>query len=118
MRATLLLAIVPALYLSTVQAHEGGATCDASAAKQPQIEAARGKLKAKPKSTGLRTNLAAQLIELGCYDEAVHLLEDGVKLSPNDRNLQTRLKTARSFIGEREYLDQQAGTRATDAEVS
>jgi tetratricopeptide (TPR) repeat protein len=61
--------------------------------------------------------LADKLIGIGCYDEAVHILEDGSKLFPSDRSLQARLRTARSFVGEREYLDKQVdGTAAmTDA---
>src|SRR5262245_58599313 len=86
------------------QAHDGAASCNNEAAKQPAFESARAEVKQKPKSPGVRIDLADRLLGIGCYDEAVHLLEDGVKLLPNDRNLQTKLKTAKSFIEEREQL--------------
>jgi predicted Zn-dependent protease len=85
--------------------HENTLNCDPAAAKKPAIERARNDVKEKPKSIGARTDLTDLLVGVGCYDEAVHVLEDGLKLSPDDKTLQSHLRTARSFIGERKYLE-------------
>jgi predicted Zn-dependent protease len=100
----------------TAWAHETKLNCTAAAAAQPAIESARTELGQKPKNAALRSSFADNLIGIGCYDEAVHVLEDGLKLDPSDKKLETRLKTARSFIGEREYLDKQPAKSASGAE--
>jgi len=96
-----------ALLHGSAWAHENALNCNSVAAKQPSIEGARAELQQKPKSVSVRMSLSDLLVGIGCYDEAVHVLEDGVKLYPSDRSLHTRLRTARSFIGEQQYLDKQ-----------
>src|SRR5689334_19535501 len=103
MRAHTLALLVPLLYVTAAWSHEGGPSCDSKAAQQPAIADARDALKQKPRSLAVRMNLADRLIDSGCYDEAVHVLEDGAQIFPSERNLQTRLRTARSFIKEREF---------------
>jgi tetratricopeptide (TPR) repeat protein len=112
-------AMLAMLYVGTALGHENTLACDAAAAGKPAIEAARNELKQKPKSVGTRTDLSDLLVGVGCYDEAVHVLEDGLKLIPNERTFQARLRTARSFIGEREYLEKvpALGTETSAATV-
>lgn len=108
MRTSLMAALLPMmLCASHAWSHDTTPSCGSAGAKQPSIDGARTELKHKPNSLSLRMRLADKLIDVGCYDEAVYVLEDGAMLYPADRDLQSRLKTARSFIGEREYLGKQ-----------
>lgn len=117
-RSTQLTLIAGALLFSSgAWAHDGAASCKSDVAKQPAFEKARAEVRQKPRSVGTRTDLADALLEIGCYDEAVHLLEDGVKLLPNDRNLQTRLKTAKSYVEEREHQDNNASAPVVASEA-
>src|SRR5215471_8215641 len=107
MNSRLLLGLFALICIPDAWAHEGGPSCDSAAAKLPAIESARAELKQNSRSITVRTSLADQLIDIGCYDEAVHVLENGARLFPGDRNLATRLRTAKSFVGEREFLAKQ-----------
>jgi len=100
-----------AIWSASASAHDGAPTCDAAAANQPAFERARDDLKKNPRAVDTRVDLSDRLIDAGCYDEAVHLLEDGLKVTPNDRTLDTRLRTARSFVSEREYLNSHPVTK-------
>jgi predicted Zn-dependent protease len=117
MRASVFqLTIITMLFAGNAWSHDNAQACGTTAANSPALEAARSELKERPKSVPVRVDLADKLVGVGCYDEAVHTLEDGLKLFPNDRHLQTKLRTAKSFIGEREYLDKQPVAAAgTDA---
>jgi len=96
----------------TARAHDEQSSCEAPAAKSPAIESARADLKRKPKSTSVHMSLADKLIDIGCYDEAVRVLEEGEKLSPADQALQSRLRMARSFVGERDFVSKQPAVAA------
>lgn len=109
--------LLATLYAADASAHDGARNCDAATLAQPSIERARAELKQRPRTTSARLTLADLLIEASCYDDAVHFLEEGVELSPNDRTLQTRLRTARSFIGEREYLQSHPATKGDTSEA-
>jgi tetratricopeptide (TPR) repeat protein len=87
-------------------AHEQGkeGACAASA-QQPAIVSARESLQRTPDALKVRLGLTDLLIDVGCYDEAVHVLEDGAKIHAGNQELQTRLRTARSFINERQFFD-------------
>ena len=91
---------------SVARAHEQGkeGACAASA-QQPAIASARESLQRTPDALKVRLGLADLLIDADCYDEAVHVLEDGTRIHAGNQELATRLRTARSFINERQFFD-------------
>jgi len=111
------IAAAAVLFASAAWPHDHAHGCEAAASKEPALEAARAEVKQKPRASNLRAGLADRLIAIGCYDEAVIVLEEGLKFEPGDRGLQTRLRTARSFIGEREFLKQQPAPAAVVSEA-
>ena len=92
--------------VGVVSAHEQPkeGACEASA-RQPAIVSARESLQRTPDALKVRLGLADLLIDAGCYDEAVHVLEDGTAIHARNEELQTRLRTARSLISERQFFD-------------
>jgi tetratricopeptide (TPR) repeat protein len=90
----------------SAHAHESGkeGACAAST-QRPAIVSARESLQRAPDALKVRLGLADLLIEADCYDEAVHVLEDGSKLHEGNQELATRLRRARSFINERQFFD-------------
>ncbi len=92
--------------VGAVSAHEQPkeGACEASA-RQPAIVSARESLQRTPDALKVRFGLADLLIDAGCYDEAVHVLEDGTAIHARNEELQKRLRTARSLISERQFFD-------------
>ena len=88
-----------------LQAHEQAkeGACAASA-QQPAIVKARETLQKTPDALKARLNLADLLIDAACFEDAVHVLEDGDSYHPRSDELQTRLRTARSLISERQFF--------------
>jgi tetratricopeptide (TPR) repeat protein len=84
------------------QAKEGAC---AAAPQQPAIVKARESLQRTPDALKVRLGLADLLVEATCYEEAVHVLEDGVTIHARSEELQVRLRTARSLISERQFFD-------------
>lgn len=77
----------------------------AAASQQPEIATAREALRRAPDELKVRFGLADLLIDATCYDEAVHVLEDGVAIHARNDELQKRLRTARSLISERQFFE-------------
>ncbi len=102
------LAVVLCLFAGTgvVRAHDHAkdGACAASA-NQPALLSAREALQGTPDALKIRLGLADLLIEAGCYEEAVHVLDDGVAMHARSEELQRRLRTARSLISERQFFD-------------
>ncbi len=92
--------------VSAVSAHEDGkeGACESSAQKSA-IVSARGSLQQTPDALKVRLELADLLIDANCYEEAVHVLEDGTAIHARSDELQKRLRTARSFISERQFFE-------------
>lgn len=106
-----------ALLAAGASAHDGAPNCDPATAAQPAFERARAELRQSPRALDVRIELSDRLIDAGCYDDAVHVLEDGLKAMPNDRTLDARLRTARSFVSEREYLRSHPVTKSDMGEA-
>ena len=108
--ATALRALAASLCLfggvGIVRAHEQPkeGAC-AEAAQQPAIISAREVLQRSPDSLKARLALADLLIDGTCYDDAVHVLEDGTAIHPRNDELQKRLRTARSLVSERQFFE-------------
>jgi tetratricopeptide (TPR) repeat protein len=77
----------------------------AAAADKPALTSAREALQRTPDALKVRLGLADLLIDAGCYEEAVHVLEDGTAMQARSDELQKRLRTARSLISERQFFD-------------
>jgi tetratricopeptide (TPR) repeat protein len=77
----------------------------ASAARQAEVVAARTELKEAPASLAASIKLTDLLLNAGCYDEAVSVLEASETLHPHNSELQYRLNRARSMVRENVYFE-------------
>jgi tetratricopeptide (TPR) repeat protein len=101
--AALLLLTLPASSRVAVAASEG--TCVNGGQQNPDIAAAKTALQRSPTQIGKRMELANLLEKAGCYDEAVHLLEEGQKYNPFSPTLLFSLRRARDMVKEEQYLE-------------
>jgi tetratricopeptide (TPR) repeat protein len=93
------------LFAAAAHANEPGDTrCPSSVLQRPDIVAARMSLDASPLVPARRVSLTDLLVQAGCYDEAIHILEDGEALNPRNVLLQSRLSQARSMVREKQYF--------------
>ncbi len=79
--------------------------CVHGGAQNPDIAAGRAALQRAPTMLGKRIEVANALQKAGCYDVAVHLLEDGQKYNPLSPILQLSLRRARNMVSEEHYLE-------------
>ncbi len=63
----------------------------------------------------LRLALADALIELRRYGEAVEVLEAGMKLNPNNKELNRKLTTAREYLEEQHWIQKRGPYPGDDA---
>jgi tetratricopeptide (TPR) repeat protein len=73
--------------------------------QNPDIAAGKAALQRSPIQLGKRLELANLLEKEGCYDEAVHLLEEGQKYNPYNPTLAFSLRRARNRVKEEHYLE-------------
>jgi tetratricopeptide (TPR) repeat protein len=101
-----LAAVLFLLAVSVADAHEQAkeGACAASSQK-PAIVSARESLQQTPDALKVRLGLADLLIDAACYEEAVHVLEDGTAIHVRNEELQRKLRTARSLISERQFFE-------------
>jgi tetratricopeptide (TPR) repeat protein len=85
-------------------AHDGKSSCEVSD-QQASLASARQSLERSPRDLQARLALADGLVKASCYEEAVHVLQDGEPLHPRNQQLQTQLQTARSLIKERQFFE-------------
>jgi tetratricopeptide (TPR) repeat protein len=78
--------------------------CPSSVLQRPELAAARTALEAAPQLPARRISLSDLLVQAKCYDEAIHILEDGEALNPRNVLLQSRLSQARSMVREEQYF--------------
>ncbi len=100
--AALLLLTLLASSRVAVAASESG--CVNGGQKNPDIAAGKVVLQRWPSQLGKRMELANLLEKAGCYDEAVHLLEEGQKYNPYNPTLLFGLRRARNMVKEEYYL--------------
>jgi tetratricopeptide (TPR) repeat protein len=97
--------VLLALVAAAAHANDGADTgCASSVNQRPDMVAARAALQASPAVPARRIALADLLVQAECYDEAIHILEDGEALNPRNVLLQSRLNQARSMIREKQYF--------------
>jgi tetratricopeptide (TPR) repeat protein len=100
--ALLLLAL---LTLSRVAVAASESTCVKGAQQNSDIAARKTVLQRSPTLLGTRIELANLLEKAGCYDEAVHVLEEGQKYNPLNPTLQFSLRRARNMVKEEHHLE-------------
>jgi len=101
-----LLALLLICVCRTAWPHEGAspAAC-AAAAEEPAIAAAKAGLDANPADLRVRLKLADAWGDAGCFSEALQVLQGGEALHPADKELQARLRVAKSLVSEQGYFD-------------
>ena len=101
---TALAAIVALMAACGAQAQAPPAgSCHASTSRA--VKEARAALDKDETALEKRFRLADALTEQECYDEAVHILEDGEELHPQNAALEAKLRNARSMISEQRYIE-------------
>ncbi|HEY0800439.1 MAG TPA: hypothetical protein VGD54_06320 [Steroidobacteraceae bacterium] len=87
-------------------AHESASpsSCQAAAA-QPAIANAKEALDRNPAVLIARFDLADAWSDAGCFNEAVQVLQSAQNLHPGNKELETRLRVAKSLVGEEVYFD-------------
>ncbi len=88
-----------------------GSACDAGLT--PAAREAKASLNENPSMLEARLRLADALVAEECYQDAVHVLEEGTSLHPQNATLEARLRSARSMISEQNYIE--SVTRAEES---
>jgi tetratricopeptide (TPR) repeat protein len=90
----------------TAWSHEAApaAACQAAAEQSPIAEA-KAALDADPANLRVRLKLADAWSDAGCFGDSLQVLQGGVVANPGDKELQTRLRVARSLVSEESYFD-------------
>jgi hypothetical protein len=119
---------VAALFLLTLLASGRVAVAASKSAcvnggqQNADIAALRTVLQRSPIRLGKRMELANLLEKAHCYDEAVHLLEEGQKYNPFNPTLAFSLRRARNMVKEERYLagieQAEAGARVRASELA
>jgi tetratricopeptide (TPR) repeat protein len=88
------------------------ATCQEGSAPEA-VSHARAAFQKNPEQLGPRLNLADALVDQGCYEDAVAVLEAGQSMYPHDIELSGKLRDVRSMLTEQTYI--RGITQAEDA---
>ncbi len=101
-----LLAVLVFCLCRAAMAHEAAspAACQA-AAEHPAIAEAKAALDANPADLRVRLKLADAWGDAGCFSEALQVLQAGETSNPGNKELQARLRVARSLVSEQGYFD-------------
>jgi tetratricopeptide (TPR) repeat protein len=80
------------------------ATCQ-TAAERPAIAEAKAALDANTTDLRVRLKLADAWGDAGCFSDALQVLQAGEAMHPGDKELQARLRVAKSLVSEESYFD-------------
>jgi len=80
------------------------ASCQAAAA-EPAVAGPKAALDRNPSDLPSRFKLADAWSDAGCFNEALQVLQNGRELHPESKELETRLRVARSLVGEETYFE-------------
>src|SRR3984885_11857852 len=89
-------ALLTLMALSHVAVAASESTCVNGGQQNSDIAALKTSLQRSPNQLGKRLELANLLEKAGCYDEAVHFLEEGKKYNPYNPTLLFSLRRARN----------------------
>src|ERR1700733_1984969 len=98
-------ALLTLMALSHVAVAASESTCVNGGQQNSDIAALKTSLQRSPNQLGKRLELANLLEKAGCYDEAVHFLEEGQKYNPFSRTLLFSLRRARNMAREEHYRE-------------
>ena len=76
-----------------------------SADVQPAITAAKAALDRNPANLAARFSLADAWSDAGCFTVALQILQNAPDLQSGNKELQTRLRVAKSLVGEEVYFE-------------
>jgi tetratricopeptide (TPR) repeat protein len=99
------LLVLTLLAVSRVAFAAAESTCVNGGQQNPDIAARKTALQRSPTLLGTRIELANLLEKAGCYEEAVHFLEEGKKYNPYNPTLLSSLRRARSKVEEEHYRE-------------
>jgi tetratricopeptide (TPR) repeat protein len=101
-----IIGLVLLLASATAGAREAASasSCQAAAA-QPAIADPKAALDRNPTDLPTRYKLADAWSDAGCFNEALQVLQSGRELHPESKELETRLRVARSLVGEETYFE-------------
>jgi tetratricopeptide (TPR) repeat protein len=86
--------------------HEAASpTACQAAAEQPVIAEVKAALDANPTDLRVRLKLADAWGDAGCFGDALQVLQGGEALHPGNKELQARLRVAKSLVSEQGYFD-------------
>ena len=108
------LLVLTLLAVSRVAFAAAESTCVNGGQQNPDIAAGKSALQRSPTRLGKRMELANLLEKAGCYDEAVHVLEEGQKYNPFNPGLRFNLRRARDMVREERYRE---GVEASKAYI-
>lgn len=89
--------------VSNAMAHDG--VCKSGAAAGEAVQSASRALQAKPDDLNLRLSLADALMVENCFEDAVHVLEEGEAAHGRNARFQSELREARSMLREQGYFE-------------
>ena len=98
--AWLILAAAPALSREVASP----STCQALATQSP-IAGSKAAAAANPDNLQATFALADAWSDAGCFNDAVHALESAAATHPASKELDTRLRVAKSLVGEERFFD-------------
>jgi tetratricopeptide (TPR) repeat protein len=104
-RSVAALLLLTLLASSRVAVAASESTCTKGAQQNPDIATRKTVLQRSPTLLGTRIELANLLEKAGCYDEAVHFLEEGQKYNPYNPTLLFGLRRARNLVKEEHHLE-------------
>ena len=99
--------VLALLFVSSIAGSREAASpssCQAAAA-QPAIANAKATLDRNPNDLPACFKLADAWSDAGCFNEAVQVLQSARELHPENKELETRLRVARSLVGEQTYFE-------------
>lgn len=86
------------------ESHASATTCQSS--PQPKVVSdARAALSGNPKDLAAQLAVIDALIDTGCYNEAVPVLESGLAQRPHSSELQSRMRAVRSMLNEEQFFE-------------
>jgi Flp pilus assembly protein TadD len=98
--------IVLALAAGSAWTREGAKPSECQArASQPAIASILAQVARNPEDLRSQVALADAWSDAGCYNEAVGVLQSAVAAHPGIAELQTRLRVAKSLVGEEHFFD-------------
>lgn len=104
------IAALALLLPAVAMAHDG--TCKPATLSEAGLAASKA-LEGSPRDLDARLELADALMTNNCFDDAVHVLEEGEALHERNQQLQSKLREARSMSREQTYFE--GLNRAEDA---